>query len=203
MGDRVRGVSNDGGGGELHPDRGHRGRGREQRPAHQQSGLPHSSQGGTLPSFAQQSNCIFVFSASQENVFLNKTRDVDVFVIRARDARGTRAETSINICIIFCIYFLSVENTNTTLQLQHTQNNKKNTRKCLHSFPLMEAAFHRLTFFNIFSIANGEMGFLGFKWGKLSKLFKYLHCDIVQTVTKQYLQYLHNIYKDVFVIRHH
>ena len=156
----------------------------------------------TLPIFARQSNCIFVFSASQENVFLNKTRDVDVFVIRARDARGTRAETSINICIIFCIYFLSVENTNTTLQLQHTQNNKKNTRKCLHSFPLMEAAFHRLTFFNIFSIANGEMGFLGFKWGKLSKLFKYLHCDIVQTVTKQYLQYLH-IYKDVFVIRHH
>ena len=156
----------------------------------------------TLPIFARQLNCIFVFSASQENVFLNKTRDVDVFVIRARDARGTRAETSINICIIFCIYFLSVENTNTTLQLQHTQNNKKNTRKCLHSFPLMEAAFHRLTFFNIFSIANGEMGFLGFKWGKLSKLFKYLHCDIVQTVTKQYLQYLH-IYKDVFVIRHH
>ena len=125
----------------------------------------------TLTIFARQLNCIFVFSASQENVFLNKTRDVDVFVIRARDARGTRAETSINICIIFCIYFLSVENTNTTLQLQHTQNNKKNTRKCLHSFPLMEAAFHRLTFFNIFSIANGEMGFLGFKWGKLSKLF--------------------------------
>ena len=156
----------------------------------------------TLPIFARQSNCIFVFSASQENVFLNKNRDVDVFVIRARDARGTRAETSINICIIFCIYFLSVENTNTTLQLQHTQNNKKNTRKCLHSFPLMEAAFHRLTFFNIFSIANGEMGFLGFKWGKLSKLFKYLHCDIVHTMTKQYLQYLH-IYKDVFVIRHH
>ena len=93
------------------------------------------------------------------------------FVIRARDARGTRAETSINICIIFCIYFLSVENTNTILQLQHTQNNKKNMRKCLHSFPLMEAAFQRLAFFNIFSIANGEMGFLGFKWGKLSKLF--------------------------------
>ena len=79
----------------------------------------------TLTIFARQLNCIFVFSASQENVFLNKNRDVDVFVIRARDARGTRAETSIN--IIFCIYFLSVENTNTTtLQLQHTQNNKKN-----------------------------------------------------------------------------
>ena len=45
MGDRVRGVSHDGGGGELHPHRGHRGRGREQRPAHQQSRLPHSSQG--------------------------------------------------------------------------------------------------------------------------------------------------------------
>ena len=128
----------------------------------------------TLPIFARQLNCIFVFSASQENVFLNKTRDVDVFVIRARDARGTRAETSIN--IVFCIYFLSVENTNTTtLQLQHTQNNKKEydqkMRECCHSFPLMEAAFQRLAFFNIFSIANGEMGFLGFKWGKLSKLF--------------------------------
>ena len=45
MGDRVRSVSHDGGGGELHPHRGHRGRGREQRPAHQQSRLPHSSQG--------------------------------------------------------------------------------------------------------------------------------------------------------------
>merc|ERR1712223_253168 len=108
VGDRVRGVSHDGGGGELHLDRGHRGRGREQRSAHQQSGLPHSSQ------------------ASQENVFLNKNRDVDVFVPRVREARGTRAETSINICIIFCIYFLAVENTNTTTQLQHTQNNNKN-----------------------------------------------------------------------------
>ena len=84
----------------------------------------------TLPISARQLNCIFVFSASQENVFLNKNRDVDVFAIRVRAARGTRAETSINICIIFCIYFLSVENkvenTNTTTQLQHTQNNKKN-----------------------------------------------------------------------------
>ena len=69
MGDRVRGVSHDGGGGELHPDRGHRGRGREQCPAHQQSRLPHSSQGGTLPIFVQQSNCIFVFQPHKKMSF--------------------------------------------------------------------------------------------------------------------------------------
>ena len=76
----------------------------------------------TLPISARQLYCIFVFSASQENVFLNKNRDVDVFVPRVRDARGTRAETSINICIICFLYlFLSAENTNTTTQVTHTK----------------------------------------------------------------------------------
>ena len=62
----------------------------------------------TLPISARKLNCIFVFSASQENVFLNKNRDVDVFVPRVRDARGTREETSINICIICFLYLFFV-----------------------------------------------------------------------------------------------
>ena len=108
MGDRVRGVSHDGGGGELHPDRGHRGRGREQCSAHQQSRLPHSSQGGTLPSFAQQSNCIFVFSASQENVFLNKNRDVDVFChLSSRRPRHEGGNINQHLYYFLYLFFVS------------------------------------------------------------------------------------------------
>ena len=45
LGDRIRSLSNDGGGGELHPHRGHRGRGGKQYSAHQQPRFSHSGQG--------------------------------------------------------------------------------------------------------------------------------------------------------------
>ena len=45
LGDRIRSLSNDGGGGELHPHRGHRGRGWKQYSAHKQPRFSHSGQG--------------------------------------------------------------------------------------------------------------------------------------------------------------